>query len=171
MSFFKKLFGNNKESQANIQPDVDGLLASNDTDNLIIELDTYINKICDYGDSLEKLTEPQKTFCLNQQLEKEINSGGFSQYFFNSSGSFAHQTIISLRQINAISTADTLQLAIDEFPDSTVPKNELERREIMEKIEDKAEKIWEQLDKKFLAYEDNLYELNLSFIKQNRSYF
>jgi hypothetical protein len=171
MSFFKKLFGNSKTTPAEIKPDIDSLLASNDTDKLIIDLHTYITKICDYGDSLEKLTEPQKTFYFNQQLETEINNGGFSQYFLNSSGSFAHQAIISLKQINAIKTADILQLAIDEFPNSFVSKDELERREIMEKIEDKAEEAWELLDEKFLTYEDNLYELNLQFIQQNRSFF
>ena len=41
----------------------------------------------------------------------------------------------------------------------------------MEKFEEKVEQVWNQLDEKFLAYEDNLYELNLLFIKQNVSSF
>lgn len=171
MSFFKKLFGGTDKKPAIDRPDINVLLASGDTDKLIIELDTYINKICDYGDSLEKLNQLQKTFYFNQQLEREINNGGFDQYFVNSSGSFAHEAVLSLIQIGANKTADILQLAIDEFPDSIVPKEELERREIMEKFEEKVEQVWNQLDEKFLAYEDNLYELNLLFIKQNVSSF
>lgn len=120
---------------------------------------------------MEKLTEPQKTFYFNQYLEKEINNGGFNQYFYNSSGDFAHQTIISLRQINANKTADILQLAIDQFPNSTVPKEHSVRQEILEKIEVEANETWEQLDKRFLEYEDNLYDLNIEFIKQKRSSF
>ena len=170
MSFFKKLFGDNKKNGADNKPDIDNLLL-NDTDKLIMDLDTYLCELSSYGDELEKLTEPEKTFYYNQYLEKEINNGGFNQYFYNSSGDFAHQTLISLRQINAIKTADILQLAIDQFPNSIVPKDRSERQEILETIEEKADEVWEQLDKRFLEYEDNLYDLNIEFIKQNRSSF
>ena len=170
MSFFKKLFGDNKKNEADKKPDIDNLLLS-DTDKLIMDLDTYLCELSSYGDELEKLTEPQKTFYFNQYLEKEINNGGFSQYFYNSSGDFAHQTIISLRQINANRTSDILLLAIEQFPNSIVPKDRAERQEILEKIEEKAEEVWEQLDKRFFEYEDNLYDLNIDFIKQNRSSF
>ena len=170
MSFFKKLFGNNKQNEADKKPDIDSLLL-NDTDKLILELDTYLCELSSYGETLEKLSEPQKTFYFNQYLEKEINNGGFNQYFYNSSGDFAHQTIISLRQINAIKTADILQLAINQFPNSVVPEDRSERQEILEKIKEKADEAWEQLDKRFLEYKDNLYDLNIDFIKQNRSSF
>ena len=159
-----------KKNGADNKPDIDNLLL-NDTDKLIMDLDTYLCELSSYGNELEKLTEPEKTFYYNQYLEKEINNGGFNQYFYNSSGDFAHQTLISLRQINAIKTADILQLAIDQFPNSIVAKDRSERQEILETIEEKADEVWEQLDKRFLEYEDNLYDLNIEFIKQNRSSF
>jgi hypothetical protein len=170
MSFFKKLFGDKKKNEADKKPDIDSLLL-NDTDKLILDLDTYLCELSSYGDALEKLTEPQKIFYFNQYLEKEINNGGFNQYFYNSSGDFAHQTIVSLKQINAIKTAAIFQLAIDQFPNSIVPKDRSERQEVLEKIEEKADEVWEQLDKRFLDYEDNLYDLNIDFIKQNRNLF
>ena len=152
------------------KPDIDSLLL-NDTDRLIIDLDTYLCELSEYGEALEKLSESQKVFYYNQELEREINNGGFNQYFYNLSGDYAHQTIISLRQINAIKTAAILQLAIDQFPNSIVPKDQSERWEILEKIEEKAAEVWEQLDKGFLEYEDNLYDLNIEFVKQHRSSF
>ena len=170
MSFFKKLFGDKNQNEVDKKPDIDNLLLI-DTDKLIMNLDTYLCELSSYGEKLEKLTQPQKIFYFNQYLEKEINNGGFNQYFYNSSGNFAHQTVISLRQINAIKTSDILQLAIDQFPNSIVPKDRSERQEILENIEEKADKVWEQLDKRFFEYEDNLYNLNIDFIKQNRSSF
>jgi hypothetical protein len=152
------------------KPDIDSLLL-NDTDRLIIDLDTYLCELSEYGEALEKLSESQKVFYYNQELEREINNGGFDQYFYNSSGDYAHQAIISLQQINAIKTTAILQLAIDQFPNSIVPKNQSERWEILEKIEEKAGEVWEQLDKRFLEYEDNLYDLNIEFIKKHRSSF
>lgn len=169
MKFFKNFFANNN-NEAGIKPAINNLLL-NDTDKLILDLDTYLCELSSYGDELEKLTGPQKTFYFNQYLEKEVNNGGFNQYFYNSSGSFANQTIISLREINAIKTANILQSAIDQFPNSTVPEDRSERQEILKKIEDKAGEVWEELDQRFLEYQDNLYDLNIAFIKQNLSSF
>lgn len=171
MSFFKKLFGRDSNNQDDKSPDIDALLSSPDTNNAIIEIDNYVCKLCSWGDTLDRLTEPQKNFYFNQNLEREINNGGFNQYFFNSSGDFTHETITSLRTIGANKTADILQQAIDQFPNSTVPKDRSQRQEVLEKIEDKANEVWEQLDQAFYKYEDNLYDLNIEYIKNNRSSF
>lgn len=171
MSFFKKLFGGDNKNQGNNKPDIDTLLSSPDTNNAIIEIDNYVCKLCSYGDTLDRLTEPQKIFYFNQNLEREINNGGFNQYFYNSSGDFAHDTIISLRTIGADKTADILQKAIDQFPNSTVSKDRAKRQEVLEQIEGAANEVWEQLDQTFYKYEDDLNELNIQYIKQNRSSF
>jgi len=171
MSFFEKLFGGDNKNDDNNKPDIDTLLSSPDSNNAIIEIDNYVCKLCSWGDTLDRLTEPQKNFYFNQNLEREINNGGFNQYFYNSSGDFAHETITSLRTIGANKTADILQQAIDQFPKSTAPKDRTKRQEILEKIEDTADEVWEQLDQAFYKYEDHLYDLNIEYIKQNRSSF
>lgn len=147
------------------------LLSSDDTNGSIIELDTFIAKLCSYGDEMDKLTEPQKQFYYNQCLEREINNGGFNQYFFNSSGDFANLTIQSLRTIGANTTADILQKAIDQFPDKKVPLDWTERQEILEQIQDTADPVWEELDQKFYEYADDLNNLNLNFIRQHKADF
>jgi len=137
----------------------------------IIELDNYIGELCLYGDEMEKLTEQQKQFYYNQCLEREINNGGLNQYFFNSSGNFAHLTVLSLRAINANTTADILQKAIDQFPKKEVSQYRTERQVILEQIEEVANPIWEQLDQKFFVYEDDLNLLNIEFVRQNKDKF
>ena len=57
---------------------LDSLLSADDTNSSIIELDDFIGELCDFGDDYDKLTEPQKLFYLNQNLEREINNGGFN---------------------------------------------------------------------------------------------
>ena len=145
------------------------LLSSVDMTGSIIELDNFIGELCSYGDEMAVLTEPQKQFYYNQCLEREVNNGGFSQYFYNSSGGFAHQTVISLRTIGANITAEILQNAIDQFPNKNVPQDRAERQDILEKIQDTAEPIWEELDKKFFEYQDDLNTLN--FVRQNKNDF
>ena len=172
MSFFKNLFGDKGNSlDDNQKLDLDTLLASADTNSTIIELDNYVCKLCRWGDNLDRLTEPQKNFFFNQNLEREINNGGFNQYFYNSSGNYANETLTSLRAIGANKTADILRHAIDQFPSSTAPKDRQERQDVLEKIEGRANEVWEQLDQKFFAYEDDLNELNLQYVRQHRSSF
>jgi hypothetical protein len=150
---------------------LDVLLSSDDSNKSIIELDNFIGKLCDYGDDYSKLTDQQKLFYLNQNLEREINNGGFNQYFCNSSGDNAHETILSLKAIGADKTADILQKAIDQFPNKSVPKDRDERTELVEQIEDTANEVWEELDEMFFEYEDDLNTLNIEYVKKNKDFF
>jgi len=138
------------------------VLSSDDINGSIVELDNFIGDLCSYGDDMDKLTEPQKQFYYNQCLEREINNGGFNQYFINSSGDFSHKTIQSLIVIGANTTADILQKAIDQFPDKKVPQDRDERIELVEQIEETANEFWEKLDQKFFEYADDLNTLNLN---------
>lgn len=150
---------------------LDELLASDNRNGSVIEIDDFICELCAYGEELDKLTEPQKQFFYNQNLEREINNGGFNQYFINSSGDFAHETILSLKAIGANKTTEILKQAIDQFPDKRVPKDRDERIELVIQIQDKANEIWGQLDNKFFEYQEDLNTLNLNYVRQNKNTF
>ncbi|MES1217912.1 MAG: DMP19 family protein [Bacteroidota bacterium] len=150
---------------------LDELLNADNINHSIIELDNFIGDICDYGDEMDKLSEPQKLFYINQNLEREVNNGGFNQFFINSSGNYAHETIISLKAIGADKTAAIVQKAIDQFPDKIVPKDREERTGIVEQIEEVADKIWSELNKSFFKYEDDLNTLNIEYIKKHKDSF
>lgn len=174
MSIFKNLFGGSDKADmnpVNKKPDIDELINSDNINDSIIELDNYISALCDYGDSIERLNEPQKNFFYNQTLEREINNGGFNQFYFNSSGDFAHEIIVSLKAIGANKTAMIVENANDQFPDKIVPKDRATRQEILLQIENKADEIWEELDQKFFAYEDDLNSLNMDYIRKNKMNF
>jgi len=174
MSISKKPFGGSDKSTNNSgdkKIDLEKLLSSDDINGSIIELDNFIGEHCFYGADLDKLTEEQKLFYYNQCLEREINNGGFNQYFFNSSGDFAHKTVQSLKTIGANKTADILQKAIDQFPNSNVPEDRTERQEILEQIQETADVVWEDLSQKFFSYEDDLNTLNIEFVRKNKDKF
>jgi len=148
-------------------PNLHALLGSDDTTTAIIELDNFIGQISDYGDAMDRLTRGQRTFFLNQNLEREVNNGGFDQFFVNSSGDFAHETIESLEAIGAAKTADILRQAIDAFPGSRVPKDREERITLVTETVSPNSDRWRGLDERFFAYEDPLTDLNLAFIRAN----
>lgn len=152
-------------------PNLDSLLISDDTNGSIIELDNFIGELCDYGDDYSKLTAPQKVFYLNQNLEREINNGGFNQYFCNSTGDNAQETVLSLKAIGAGKTAEILQKAIDQFPDKKVPKDRDERNEIVEQIEEDVNEVWDEVDQEFYKYEEDLNSLNIEYVKKHREFF
>jgi hypothetical protein len=150
---------------------LDGLLTAENVNKSIITLDNFICELCAWGDNMENLTDSQRTFYYNQNLEREVNNGGFNQYFINSSGDFAHETIHSLKTIGANHTADILQSAIDQFPDKKVPSDRDERIELVGQIEGIANEKWEDLDQKFFEYKDNLNSLNIEYVKKYRTEF
>ncbi len=175
MGFFKKLFGSKNNENRIIQSkaplDLESLLNSKDINSSIIEFDNLIGDRCSYGDDIDELIASQKTFYLNQNIEREINNGGFKQYFINSSGDFAQETVESLEKIGATKTAAILTKAIEQFPNKFVPKDYNKRMELVEQVEENANVKWEELDNLFYNYEDDLNQLNIEFIKRNKEDF
>jgi len=50
---------------------------------------------------LEDLAEPERVFICLWQLEAQVNNGGFHQFYFNSSGNLARDTVSSLQAIGS----------------------------------------------------------------------
>jgi len=151
--------------------DIDKILASDNVNKSIIEIDNFVCELCSWGDEMDKLTEPQRFFYFNQNLEREVNNGGFEQYFFNSSGDFSHETLISLKVIGANKTAGILQEAINQFPNQSVPKDREERQAVLEEIGERANDIFDMLDQRFFSYEDDLNALNINYVRENKDKF
>ena len=151
--------------------DLEKLLQAEDSNDSIIEIFDYIVHLYREDELVEKLTEPQRHFYFNQCWEIEVNNGGISQYFFNSSGRYAHQTVDSLKLIGASHSAKILQKAIDKFPDKTVPQDDEKRAEILEQIEEKNNEVWDKLEDRFYDYLDDLNRLNINYITQHKELF
>jgi Domain of unknown function (DUF4375) len=153
------------------KPDIDQLIISPNLNNSIIDLDNYICALCEWGDNIPALSYPQIAFYFNQEIEREVNNGGFDQYFKNSSGRYANDTIDTLKLVGANKTAKILESAIEIFPEQIVPIDDELRDKIYEQIKDMASELWGDLDQQFFKYEDNLNKLNMEFVKNNREYF
>ena len=151
--------------------DVNEILRMEDETLAIIKLDSVLNEISDYGQQIARLTEAQKVFLIVENLEREVNNGGFNQFFFNSAGEFAHETVTALRAIGAFKTANVVLKAISVWPYQQVPKDRSKRRMMMEEMSERASIVWEECDEKFYVYEDKIGSLLLEYVKMNRSDF
>jgi hypothetical protein len=142
---------------------------SDETEKIIAIGELIGNKIGD-DDSLENLTESEKTFLYVDILEREVNNGGFDQFFYNSSGEFAHEILDAYQKIGAEKTADIINRAIKLFPTLPVPKNWEARQDIMLAKESNSF-LWNELDTEFYKYEDNISELIIKYVEKNKADF
>ena len=131
----------------------------------IMAIDNLLSPI--FYSKPEKLSEEEKTIVYIENLEREVNNGGFSQFFFNSSGDFTEETVIALRNVGSTKFLGLLTSAIEQFPNSYVPKNRMERQDILDRIEDTSSLIWNDLDTEFYKYEEDLYSLMRKYILAN----
>lgn len=140
-------------------------------EDVILELDSILNEKSNYGEDISVLTEGEKVVLFIENLEREVNNGGFDQFFFNSSGNYAHETLKALEQIGSIEIKTLLSKAMAVWPDAIILKNETFRREQHDLITDQNRKIWTTCDEAFYASKENLTGLLVDYIKVNLDEF
>ena len=93
------------------------------------------------------------------QLDREVNNGGFAQYFTNSAGQNAHEALEALKFIGAKKVAKLLDEAIDLFDEGRVPKDDEARNQAVERIETTHAKKLGRLDNRYYKSAENLLGL------------
>lgn len=137
---------------------------------IVLRIGEVIGNKRQQGDAtFSNLTEPESVFIFIDMLERQVNNGGFDQFFFNSSGDYAHEICSAYEKIKAYKTANLIETAIKAFPVLPVPKDTEVRREYMPDINDEISKVWDDLDNKFYEYEENIAGLLIEYVKQNSS--
>jgi hypothetical protein len=142
-----------------------------DETNLVVALYCYIAGKCDYGSKTEILSAPERIFYICQTLESEINNGGFSQFYFNSSGDLAAETPDAFLEIGANRTSNIVRQANSLF-ENCLNRDRVQREEMLNKyITDEIEEKLNSLDNDFYKYEDDLAKLNLDYVIRNKKEF
>ena|SRR5688572_23588102 len=109
---------------------------------------------------------PQKVFSAIWSLESEVNNGGFSQYFINSSAETAFFIVEALTAIGALNTAKICKKAIEEaFPES-LPETDTEISKLALEFNEYTIERLDELDGEFFNYPDNLTDLLFDFVKK-----
>lgn len=123
-------------------------------------------------DGFASLTPAEQVALCVDDLEREINNGGFDQFFWNSSGDHAHETVRALEAIGALQAAQIVREAIACFPDATVPADR-ERRTgvVMRKLPQPVRETWFALDGRFYGYPDDLAGLMRRYVQAHRAEF
>ncbi len=145
-------------------------LLLNDDAEKINRIGEIIGKKITKKDDFSNLNEFEKTFIYLDILEQNVTDGGFIQFFFNSSGQFAHEIFHAYLAIKAEKTIDILTKAIHLFPEMPVPKDPRIRQQILMEKDSNID-LWDALDAEFYKYEDNIVALTLNYVRENIAHF
>lgn len=130
-------------------------------DNFVVDMFEAVALKCADGDRMEALNAHERIFYIVQTLEQEVNNGGFSQFFYNSSGDFANELVDAFTTIGAHKTAAICKKALSAFRD-VVPTDRTQREALLDRMH--CDKLWEKCDDAFYEYADDLESLNRAYI-------
>lgn len=152
------------------QASIDGILDLDNETQMIITLSERMTvKIQQRG--YDSLTEAEKTFNVVYWLEAEVNNGGFDQYFFNSAGDYAQDTVTALQRIGAHHTSEILLAAMGLFPGSTPSQDHCKRQEQLLSLREQDGVAMQGLDQEFYAYTDPIGSLLIEYVRQHKDQF
>jgi hypothetical protein len=115
---------------------------------------------------------PQKVFSSIWAVESEVNNGGFSQYFQNSSSAQTAPFVVqALDTIGALRTAEICRQAIACVFPSGLPATTEEICSKAEEMSDETLDELEALDTEFMQYPHNLTDLLFAFVSGNPQEF
>jgi hypothetical protein len=109
-------------------------------------------------------------YCVDA-LEREVNNGGFRQFFDNSSGDTAVETAAALDAIHARQAAALVRRALAQFPQGAPPRDRDERSRLMDELPESAAERWMILDDEFYTYPDDLTTLMRRYVEAHRDEF
>lgn len=95
--------------------------------------DKIFNRLQESG--FDALTPTEQVFVCIDQLEQEVNNGGFHQFFWNSAGNHTPETLAALEQIGAQATKTLLMEAIAiAFDNQAMPRDRTERQQLLDHV-------------------------------------
>lgn len=141
-------------------------------DTEIIELVGTVlwNKSSEVG-SFEALSQPEQTFIYIDIFESELINAGLFDFFFNTSGAYAHEVLDAYQAIGAHESVNIIEQAIRCFPELPVPKDIFKRRLYMTNLDHTIKTQWENLEVLFLDSEEDIVSPLITYIKAHKTYF
>jgi Domain of unknown function (DUF4375) len=114
---------------------------------------------------------PQRVFSAIWAVESEVNNGGFSQYFLNSTGDSTWFVVQALETVGAPKTADICKRAIKTAFPSGLPESEDAIRSAAASFPDQVLAALGPLDQEFFSYPHNLANLLFSYVSRHPQEF
>jgi hypothetical protein len=116
----------------------------------------------------QRLTGEERVVLAVRGLEREVNNGGYDQFFRNSSRNSAPIIVQSLTRIGCIRTTSITQRAIDALRVSTLTESRIAG--VMRQKNEERDRELEECDQAFYRTPQGIAKRLHAFIKANRSH-
>lgn len=143
-----------------------GLLAWHDLEGY----DETIRKKEEAGQA-ESLSTPQKYLIAVEELDGEVNNGGHSQYFVNSSGDHWQEALAGLEAMGSKERTAIFREAVAKFGKGGPSANRDERGDQLAKLVRKKEDVFEALDDRYYACKEAFGVLSTQYVIKNAAAF
>jgi hypothetical protein len=153
-----------------VTSELGGYLALENDEDLSREVGYYVLRKLGEG-ALDTLSHPEQVIACLTEVEMEVNNGGFDQYYWNSPGEHAIQTVAALKELGAQHTAGLVAEANAVFGPADPDPDRGRRWDQMKKLPPSARDKWGELDGIFYEYRDNLSALAAAYIRRHRDQF
>jgi Domain of unknown function (DUF4375) len=111
------------------------------------------------------LSPAEAAFCRVMWLEASVDTGGFAEFFFDSYGDFASETLEALSRIGAFDAAALLREAIALFGSTGPSRDQVARNEELVGLGPGAAAMLSKLDEAFYSQEEALDLCVLVFLR------
>jgi hypothetical protein len=146
--------------------DLFSLVGTHRTDSLVVAFETALGKkAATLG--LDALTQPERDVLAIEALEREVNNGGYSQFFVNSSNEFAAQIVDALRRIGCPRIAAVTERALSALPTGTPLKPDA-LVAAMETEDPSRDAELEECDSAYYAAREDVATALLHYLQRHR---
>jgi hypothetical protein len=136
------------------------------TDSLVLALEQAISQKAK-RDGMHNLTNEERVVLAVEALEREVNGGGYDQFFTNSSREFASTIVDSLKRIGCMKTANITQRAIKALGTSKLTAEAIDTR--LGADDKNREKQFRRCDDAYYSTAEPIADRLLAFVKTNRA--
>lgn len=140
-----------------------GLQNTHRIDSIVLAFESALDVRRDNG---EELTGVELVILAIEGLEREVNNGGFSQFFYNSSVEYAPLIVASMKNIGCHEMANLAQRAIDILAVDTLDPDTIEKR--MDPDDEGLEEALGELDDIYFKSDEVPGYALFEYIKNNR---
>lgn len=156
----------------NISLHTSEIVSRKETESIVVDLYNVICEKCENGYLIDELNGIERVFYLCQTFQYAMNVGGIQQYYMNNFGNFANETVEALLEIQAKATALILDKGNGVFKNGIVPENlEVRTAEVRDMDYSEISWLFDELDREYYEYEDDLDYLCLKYVLENKEAF
>ncbi len=121
----------------------------------------------DQKQGFNSFSTPERYFFIIEGMMREVNNGGFNQFFFNSTGQRADVLVPALEAINSVEAKKIAQQAVDILGNPSSLEDDARIRHLKIITEDFEKDLWEECDKAFYDLPEPLDTLMLDYVEKN----